>query len=600
MSKQPPVKSKKLGIIGQVAIYFIIALFVVGVVIYFIQTLLSNQQVSSQTESYADNLAAEVENAMLEYPAIEWLMDYWYNHSAELDIEYDVDFYEINETAKKARDLTARNPDLEIRYAREEDLEALSEEDQKLYAEITYSWLLTRVNQIKLSYDVNYLFCVISEAPYDHQFFVFSGYNHGMKRGTGYEDAYILGVEVDVSEAQQEGMQAARDFESHLADAGDYVDYYSFSGIYGDHTVFLGMTYSQKELKDSMAKLTLSESLFSVANAAVMAALCMLVLYILVLKPLGKVSANIHLYKNTKDSSTVRDNLKDVRPNNEIGTLSGDIVDLTREMDDYMVNLQTVTAEKERLDTELSLGSTIQASMLPGEFPAFPERSEFNIYASMDPAKEVGGDFYDFFLIDDDHLYMTIADVSGKGIPGALFMMMTKIILANNTMSGKSVSQIMHDTNMAVCANNKADMFVTVWVGILEISTGKLTCANAGHEYPVLKKPDGQYELLKDTHGFVIGGIPEMQYKEYEIQLEPGTKIFVYTDGVPEATNGLNEQFGPERMLEALNGEPDAEPEKILENVRAAIDGFVKDAEQFDDLTMICFEYKGTGEQEVK
>ncbi len=246
--------------------------------------------------------------------------------------------------------------------------------------------------------------------------------------------------------------------------------------------------------------------------------------------------------------------------------------------------------------TELQTATQIQESMLPNIFPAFPERKEFDIFASMDPAKEVGGDFYDFFRVDDDHLCMVMADVSGKGVPAALFMMASKIILANNAKMGKSPAQILTDTNTSICANNREEMFVTVWLGILELSTGKLTAANAGHEYPVLLAPGGQYTLYKDKHGFVIGGMEGMKYKEYELRLEPGSRLFLYTDGVPEATSGEKELFGTERMLEALNGDTSAAPQQVLKNVRTAVDGFVKEAVQFDDLTMLCLEYRGKDE----
>ena len=259
----------------------------------------------------------------------------------------------------------------------------------------------------------------------------------------------------------------------------------------------------------------------------------------------------------------------------------------------YMDKVVKVTAEKERIGAELSLATQIQASMLPHIFPAFPDRKEFDIFAVMDPAKEVGGDFYDYFLIDDDHLCMVIADVSGKGVPGALFMMASKIILQSVAMMGLSPAEILSKTNEAICSNNEAQMFVTVWLGILEISTGKLIAANAGHEFPVLKQPGKPFELYKDKHGFVIGGMEGVKYREYELQLERGSKLFVYTDGVPEATNAQEELFGTERMVDALNAKPDAAPLEVLKNMRASVDGFVKEAEQFDDLTMLCLEYKG-------
>lgn len=249
--------------------------------------------------------------------------------------------------------------------------------------------------------------------------------------------------------------------------------------------------------------------------------------------------------------------------------------------------------ESSRISTELTMASAIQADMVPNLFPAFPEREEFDVYATMTPAKQVGGDFYDFFLIDDDHLCLVMADVSGKGVAAALFMMASKIILANNAMMGKKPAQILSDTNATICANNREEMFVTVWLGILEISTGKLTAANAGHEYPVIKKDDGKFELFKDPHGFVIGGIDCAKYVEYEIQLTPGSKLFLYTDGVPEAINSKKVFFGNERMVDSLNKYMDLTPTEILKNVKSDVEQFAQEAEQFDDITMLAFEYKG-------
>lgn len=249
-------------------------------------------------------------------------------------------------------------------------------------------------------------------------------------------------------------------------------------------------------------------------------------------------------------------------------------------------------AEKERISAELDMAGRIQNSMLPHRFPPFPGRTEFDIYAYMRPAREVGGDFYDYFLIDEDHLCLVMADVSGKGIPAALFMMVSKVILQSVAMLGRSAGEILRLTNEALCSDNQVEMFVTVWIGILEISTGRITAANAGHEYPAVMK-DGRFALMKEQHGFVIGGIDGQTYQEYEILMEPGDKLFVYTDGVPEATDDQNSMFGTKRMLEALNSDAQAAPEQVLKNVLSEIGGFVKEAEQFDDMTMLCIEYKG-------
>ena len=294
--------------------------------------------------------------------------------------------------------------------------------------------------------------------------------------------------------------------------------------------------------------------------------------------------------ENVASGTKLRDS---IRNRDEIGQLAESIDTMEEQLESYVENLTRITAERERISTELSLATRIQAAMLPTSFPAFPGRSDFDIFASMDPAKEVGVDFYDFFLVDDDHLCLVMADVSGKGVPAALFMMASKIVLASNAKMGKSPAQILTDTNASICAHNREEMFVTVWLGILELSTGKLTATSAGHEYPALRQPGDAFELFKDRHGFVIGGMEGVRYKEYELTLKPGAKLFLYTDGVPAATDADERLFGTERMLEALNTQPEAAPEQVLRNVRAAVDAFVKDAEQFDDLTMLCLEYRG-------
>ena len=277
----------------------------------------------------------------------------------------------------------------------------------------------------------------------------------------------------------------------------------------------------------------------------------------------------------------------------EIEVLARAIDDLSKKTKQYISDITSITAEKERINTELSLATQIQGSMLPHIFPPYPDRHEFDIFAQMEPAREVGGDFYDFFLIDEDHLCLVMADVSGKGIPAALFMMISKTILQSCAMLGVSAGEILTRTNEALCSNNQAEMFVTVWIGILEISTGKLKCANAGHEYPAIMRKDGQFSLYKDKHDVVIGWVEDICYKEYTLQLMPGDKLFLYTDGVPEATDAENQMFGNDRMIEALNAKPDASPQEILSNVRESVREFVKDAEQFDDLTMLCIAYKG-------
>ncbi len=282
------------------------------------------------------------------------------------------------------------------------------------------------------------------------------------------------------------------------------------------------------------------------------------------------------------------------RTGDEMGRLYHAVRQMEQSIYDYIQDLTKITTEKERISTELSVATRIQTSMLPCIFPPFSNRTEFDIYATMTPAKEVGGDFYDFFLVDDDHLALVIADVSGKGIPAALFMVITKVLLKNSAQAGKEPKDVLEEVNNQLCANNSIDMFVTVWMGILEISTGTLTCANAGHEYPALRRADGTFELLKDPHGLVLACMNDSRYKNYELQLYPGDTLFVYTDGVTEATTSDNQLFGTQRMLDSLNRDPDAQLYELLSRMKQDIDSFVGEAPQFDDITMLAFRYLGS------
>ena len=311
-----------------------------------------------------------------------------------------------------------------------------------------------------------------------------------------------------------------------------------------------------------------------------------------IVKPLNTITSRISQLREGDLEFTMDDAY---RTGDEIEVLAESFAAISHKTVEYVDHVRSITAEKERIGTELEMATRIQTAMLPHVFPAFPERSEFDICASMDPAREVGGDFYDFFLIDDDHLGMVMADVSGKGVPAALFMMACKIILQSVAMLGGSPAEVLTRTNEAICSNNQEEMFITVWMGVLEISTGKLTAANAGHEYPVIMEADGLFELYRDKHGLVIGAMDGVKYREYELMLKPGAKLFVYTDGVPEATDAENELFGLDRMVTALNKVRNGTPAEILAGVKRDVNRFVKGAEQFDDVTMLCMEYKGNG-----
>ncbi|MBO6231896.1 MAG: SpoIIE family protein phosphatase [Ruminiclostridium sp.] len=265
--------------------------------------------------------------------------------------------------------------------------------------------------------------------------------------------------------------------------------------------------------------------------------------------------------------------------------LFGSIIYLSKE-------IRGVTAEKERMSAELNVATKIQADMMPFDFP---ERKELALYATMTPAKEVGGDFYDFFFIDDDHLAMVMADVAGKGMPAALFMVIAKSVIRNICMVGGSPGHILSIANNVLCENNRSNLFVTVWLGILSISSGELICANAGHEYPALKRKDGKFELLEEDNCPPLAAMEDLEFDDMVLMLNEGDALFLYTDGVPEAKNAEGERFGLEKMIDVLNDNIGNDLVTTLSVMKKEIDDFNGDKDPFDDVTMMGLKYFGGG-----
>ena len=280
-----------------------------------------------------------------------------------------------------------------------------------------------------------------------------------------------------------------------------------------------------------------------------------------------------------------------VKNNDEIKDLADSFSKMYHEIGEYIAKLETVTAEKERIGAELDVAAKIQTSMLPCIFPPFPNRDEFDIYATMDPAKEVGGDFYDFFMVDGDHLAFVVADVSGKGVPAALFMVIGKTLIKDHTGLHDDLGEVFTEVNNILCASNSEDMFITAFEGVLNLKTGELRYVNAGHEMPFICRKNGVYEPFKVKAGFVLAGMEGIRYKSGSVQLQPGDRIFQYSDGVPEAMNEKNEQYGMGRLEKVLAQNSEKTPAELLPAIKADLDAFVGEAEQFDDITMLCVKF---------
>lgn len=360
----------------------------------------------------------------------------------------------------------------------------------------------------------------------------------------------------------------------------------------GEYVALVGVDISMNEIMQDRAR-------FLVTLACVLGAITLLSIalaYYLIRKsiiaPLLSLTAATTAFIRDKDeeekgiSKIAQLNIK---TNDEIEMLAGSVKQMEQDINQYIENLKKVTAEKERIGAELNVARSIQASMLPCIFPPFPERKEFDIYASMNPAKEVGGDFYDFFLVDETHLAMVMADVSGKGVPAALFMVIAKTLIKNYAQLIKEPEAVFTKTNQQLCENNDEGMFVTAFMGILDLETGMLSFVNAGHNAPLIRRAGGDFEWLKMRRGFVLAGMETTVFKTEQIQLAKDDILFAYTDGVTEAMNVKYELFSDQRLLETINCTKGMAVEEMLCYVKTEVVNFVNGAEQADDITMLGF-----------
>jgi len=350
------------------------------------------------------------------------------------------------------------------------------------------------------------------------------------------------------------------------------------SALIGDKAVML-IARSLSSIYENRGRQMYEDTLADILLFTVLYVLVATLVDALVVKNLKRVNASLNKITNGNLEERVW-----VRSSAEFTELSGDINQTVDVLKDY------IGQAEQRMKEELKLAAAIQDAALPKNFDLPTDNVE--LYALMTPAKQVGGDFYDFFYCDRDRICLVIADVSGKGVPAALFMMRAKTAIKNFARSGHSPAKVLEKVNNSLCEGNDAEMFVTVWLGILDLKTGKIACANAGHEYPVLMRAGGDYELLKDKHGLVLAAMADVPLKEYEIDLDAGDRLFVYTDGVPEAINEKKEAYGTDRLVMKLNQVKNVPQEQALESVLRDIRNFAGAAEQFDDITMLGITYR--------
>ena len=523
----------------------------------------------------------------------------WFSAHTE-EVQIPLDFREDLPRAKSAFQeyISAHYPGrafgVDLRF------EELDHEAQKLYVNYRFEHWFKVFTDSSQEFELSYVYFLYPEEDKDHVMNYMLDATMTPVTTPDGKVILFLGDQVYENPAEFKYMWNAWDsgtpqdgFDSMDNEFGYVYTYCYPLLIDGEKVGLVCADISVDRVNSEILATVVGQTLVSLAILAVATYLLYLFLNRRILKRIGWLENQVETYAQDKLPAISQEILDNRGQEDELGSLAGRFAGMITELDEYMLNLQQVTAEKERIGAELSVATQIQADFLPKIFPVFNNTVEFDIYATMTPAKEVGGDFYDFFYVDDHHLALVIADVSGKGVPAALFMVISKTLIKNRLMSGDTPGQALRNVNEQLCEGNEAEYFVTVWAAVVDLRTGEVVEANAGHEYPALCQKDGSYELVRTKHSPAVAIMEGMRFRERSFRLNPGDRLFVYTDGVTEATDAQNQLFGEERLVTALNQNPGLTQEKLLASVRESIDTFVGEAPQFDDLTMLGFEFRG-------
>ena len=553
----------------------------------------------SEKKQFSQDISDYVAFSLGDYECITQLTEYMHDHFSEMELVYDEEQLDYKEIALS---LMIENYTVPEKITPKQ-FNDMSDESKKLCAEVCYAKMSQELDELRQYYGISY---ISADMYSDGQLFTIArGVEVDEKRISEGGEESELGTAVPYEKGAFAALDKLLGISPNAVsvpffDATEGGAVYTFSAVKdADGKVLFAVTSANEWTDHFMEAMG-----FTLFNFVIVLVLLIFehfktrkLLSKVVVEPIRKEQDILNDYIRHKQAEKTVAALSEIRSDNEIQSLAENFSYMAKEIERYVGEVREVTAEKERIGAELDVAAKIQADMLPSVFPPFPERKEFDIYATMTPAKEVGGDFYDFFFIDDDHLALVMADVSGKGIPASLFMVNAKTIIKNKAQSGElSPAKILMSANEQLCEGNDAELFVTVWLAVIELSTGKGKAANAGHEHPTLRRKDGKYELVVYRHSPAVATMEGMRFREHDFELFPGDSLFVYTDGVAEATDANDKLYGTDRMLEALNKDPDTAPKALLTAIRASVDEFVGEAPQFDDLTMLGFTYHGPQE----
>ena len=535
----------------------------------------------------SDRIKSYARSILQEYSSLSWLMDYCQENSQSLDVSRKTHNPEKYDSLPA--ELLIHNKNITPEQAK-----ALTPDQQRLFAEFCYREILSKLDRLKNHLQMHSLY-IVKPLP-DKNAFVFYYKDSN-------EETHVLGdiFPFDITKHPLiQGMyssgKAPADFE-HITIKDYYATHrteqlvYDYEPLTDNGTVYAHIAVSLLEtdiLKAIHHELAEIEGI-NVLCFILLGILLLLAIYMQVLKPLSGVQQHVREYTDNKDSTFMVNALRKIQSRNEIGRLVDDLSSLAVELDHYTAETAKLSAEKAKLDSELSLAASIQQDSLPNDFSNI---TGFQLFTFLKPAKEVGGDLYDFFMIDDDHIVLAVGDVSGKGISAALFMMRVKTMLKDAALlTHASPLEIVTNINTRLCEENDAMMFVTLWLGIMTISTGEIVYVNAGHEYPFIKDSSGKFSVDQSAHSKPLAINPKAKFSEGRLTLGHGDTLLVYTDGVPEANNEASELFGMDRFADILNENADGTPQEIAYALLERLKEFTGDAPQFDDITLLYVKY---------
>ena len=597
--KEKIKKIKKRSLQLQFGILFIIVaivtIFINGYVTYLNQRSSYNKQCLENLDQITKHFTERIVSEEPEFAAItEWFID----NRDKIEILSDYRKHLKNSEYSFYSYLRVNYPEayetLDFRFS---DLD----EDGKIYY-VTYRleyWMDIFADMIS-EFDLSYAYFICPVPGEDHTVIYMIDPSTTAPDDAENREVLFIGDKVYEDPKEHKYMWKTWEEGKSLLKADSVDNKYGFMYTYCYPMIVKGKQIGMMCVDKDVVSIT-DEIVFSVTRQGVVTAFIFLVATMVlfscikrfILWRLEGLQDDVEKYSDEKDPAIADEIKKRGGRKDEISSLCDKFAEMITSLDDYMKNLQHVTAEKEKISAELNVATQIQADMLPRVFPGFPEEEKYEIFATMDPAKEVGGDFYDFFMVDQDHLALVIADVSGKGVPAALFMVIAKTLIKNRLQMGETPSEALEHVNEQLCEGNDAELFVTVWIALIDLKTGHALEVNAGHERPAIRRNNGNYEMIRTKHSPAVAVMEGMTFRQTEFDLQPGDSIFVYTDGVTEATNKDEQLFGEERLNEALNRNAGLKPGALLPEITKEIDEFVGEAPQFDDITMLGMIYYG-------